>query len=225
MSFITFPNPVPVFPTLAPETWSVHKVPSFTSTSTRAITGRESQCVRAVFPRWEFTLKYGDDSWLRDQTQNIVPNPKLAGDTELEQISGLFLACLGSYGEFYYNDPDDNSRLAATLGKGDGSTTTFLVYYPWGNGPYAAPFMAPVGGLISVDKIYFNGSPISAALYSIDSTNTKIVFVSAPANGTVITIDFHFYFRCRWSDDMQQYSQWALNLWEYKQCKFKSVKP
>ncbi len=45
-----------------------------------------------------------------------------------------------------------------------------------------------------------------------------------PTNADLITADFHFYFRCRFMDDTEEFSQWAKNLWELKTLKFQSVK-
>lgn len=234
MSYIFFPSPTPVFPALPPLAWSVHKKPIMASRVTIAMTGRENQLACCVYPRWSFTLTYGGSSWLRDQTQNIVPEAQLAGLTELQQLSGLFLQCLGSYGEFYYSDPDDNSRYAQPVATADGVTTTFQLYYTWGTGPFSPALSIPVGGVQTLDAIYFNGSPPppytpgpppSGYSWTLDATNTKVVFNTPPPAGTIITADLHFYFRCRWLDDTMDYSQFAQNLWEVKQVQFESVKP
>lgn len=224
MSFTNFPLPVPVFPTLPPLAWSVHKEPSYKSTVTKAISGKETQLIRAVYPRWEFTLTYGEDSWLREQTQNIVPDLRFSGVRELEQLSGLFLQCLGAYGEFYYLDPEDNSRII-NLGTGDGTTTTYQLFYTWGTGPFSPVFTAPVSGVQSIVSVYLDGVLQDPDSYILDSTNTKLVFSVAPTKGQVIIVDFVFYFRCRFLADTENYEQWALNLWENKELKFQSVKP
>lgn len=223
MSFINYPSPTPVFPVLAPLAWSVHKKPLMASRVTAAMSGRENQLACAAYPRWAFTLTYGGDSWLRDQTQNITPGPNAIGQTELEQLSGLYLACLGPYGEFYYSDPDDNSRSNQFVANAN-STTTFPLYYTWGSGPFSPSFTAPVSGIQTLDAVYINDVEQNPLSYSLDSTRTMLVFNVAPAVG-VITADFHFYYRCRFLDDQMEYSQWAQNLWEVKQVQFESVKP
>lgn len=226
MAYIFFPSPTPIFPTLPPLTWSVHKKPLMSSRATKAITGRGNQLACAIYPRWAFTLSYGNgNSWLREQTQNITPWAPLAGFTELEQLTGLFLACLGSYGEFYYNDPDDNSRLSQAVGTGDGSTKSFPLFVSWGNGPFTPSFTMPIGGINVINTVYFNGTPQSSSLYTVDATNTEIVFGTAPGSGVVVTADFSFYFRCRFLEDQLQLSQWEKNLWDVKEVKFESVKP
>lgn len=226
MAFIQFPNPTPIFPVLPPLTWSVHKKPIMASRVSIGASGRECQLACAAYPRWAFILSYGGgNSWLREQTQNSVVYSPLAGYTELEQLTGLFLACLGSYGEFYYVDPDDNSRLSQAVGTGDGATTTFPLYYTWGNGPFTPSLTIPVGGIQTINAVYFNGTVQSAAGYSLDSTKTKVVFTVAPTTGVVITIDFQFFFRCRFLDDTLDLLQFSINRWDVKEVRFESVKP
>jgi uncharacterized protein (TIGR02217 family) len=183
-------------------------------------TGKEIQLATAAYPRWSFILTYG---WLREQTQNIVPDQTMLGFRELEQIAGLFLLCRGTYGEFYFSDPDDNSRLNQWVSWADGATSTFQLYYTWGNGPFA-PMTIPVGGIQSLDAVYFNGVRQSSG-FAMDATNTMLSFASPPAVNTQITADFHFYFRCRFLDDNLSFSQIARNRWETKEVRFESVKP
>lgn len=229
MSFIFYPSPTPVFPVLPPLAWSVHKKPILASRVTIGATGRENQLACAAYPRWAFTLTYGGNSWLREQTQNITPDPTLAGFTELEQLSSLFLACKGAYGEFYYEDPDDNSRLAQAVGFGPLSVSpiSFPLFYTWGTGPFSPSLTLPVGGINTIDTVYDGlGHVINPSFYTLDATRTQLVFPSGTAGiGGNITADFHFYFRCRFLDDHMDYSQFDRNLWEVKEVRFESVKP
>jgi uncharacterized protein (TIGR02217 family) len=224
MSFINYPSPTPLFPALPSQGWSVHKKPIMSSRATTAITGRETKLACCVSPRWAFTVTYGGSAWLRDETQNIVPDPTLAGFAELEQISGLFLACRGAYGEFYYNDPDDNSRTLAPVATAGGAQSSFTLSVPYGNGPFTPSFVMPVGGINTIQGVYANGVLLDPSNYTIDATNTMIVFGPPPTKGTVLTASFSFYFRCRFLDDQQLYSEFAQNLWEAKEIRFESVK-
>jgi uncharacterized protein (TIGR02217 family) len=227
LSFIFYPTPTPVFPVLPPLAWSVHKKYIMASRSTIGATGRENRLACAVYPRWAFTLTYGGNSWLREQTQNITPDPTLAGFTELEQLTSLFLICRGSYGEFYYLDPEDSSRTGEGVAVANGVITTFPLFITWQYTPpgISVPLSTLVSGIQSIDAVYFNGILQSSSLYSVDSTNTQIVFNTPPANGITITADFHFYFRCRFLDDTLTFSQFDRNLWEVKEVRFESVKP
>jgi hypothetical protein len=223
VGYINYPTPTPVFPALPSQAWSVHKKPIMASRVSIGATGRETQLACAAYPRWAFILTYG---WLREQTQNITPDQSLLGFRELEAISGLFLLCRGSYGEFYFDDPDDDSRLADLVtGSADGVSTAFPMYYSWGYGPFVPSLLIPVGGIKTIDAVYFNGSVQSPSIYSLDATRTQLVFTSPPGGGTVITSDFHFYFRCRFLDDHLDFNQFVQNKWEMKELRFESVKP
>lgn len=225
MSFIQYPDTTPVFPVLSPLTWSVFKKPIMASRVTVAISGRETKLACCAYPRWEFTLSYGGgNSWLRDQTQNVIPDPTLAGFTELTQLLGLFVQCQGSYGEFYYVDPDDVSRAGALVAVADGSSTTYQLFVPYGNGPLPTNFVMPAAGIASLDQVYVGNTPTSATL-NVTNIGCFITFGSPPAGGSIITADFQFYYRCRFKDDTLQYTQIAQNLWDVKEVRFESVKP
>jgi hypothetical protein len=131
------------------------KKPIMSSRVAIAATGREVQVAAAAYPRMSFRLSYGDKSWLRERTQNITPWAPLNAYTELEQISGLYLACQGPYGEFYYKDPDDYSRGRTFLGVGDGVNRLFPVSFLWGSRSIHTTD-AFRWGLISVQTVWMN---------------------------------------------------------------------
>ena len=229
MSFIGFPtNPPPIFPALNPLAFPIHKKPTFSAWEHKSVSGAQYQTARQAYPNWEFELQYAEDSWLREQTQNnpiYVPN---SPNVELETISQLFLSCYGSYGEFWYSDPEDNSRSGQFIYTGDGSTTVFRVIRTWGFEPFAR--VEPVGGINIYDPalaVYLDGvsQPYSTFTVTNDLTGTHLNFNSAPALGVTITMDFSYYYRCQWKEDMQQYNQWAYNLWQLRKAEFRSVKP
>jgi hypothetical protein len=99
------------------------------------------------------------------------------------------------------------------------------MYVPWGTGPFNPSLLMPVGGINTMDAVYFNGIVQDPSHYSVDATNTILNFVSPPPGAAIITADYHFYFRCRFLDDHQDYNQFDRNLWEVKEVRFESVKP
>lgn len=226
MAYILFPDPTPLFPFVPTRGWSVFKKIISSSRVTIGATGRECQLATAVFPRWAFTLTYGGDSWLRDETQNIVMDPTLVGFTELQQISSLFLACRGSYGEFFFIDPDDNSRANQFVGFTDGISATYTPVIGWGTGPFTPSFFSPVQGIDTIGAVYFDGVIQPGITFNLDDTRTQISFPTLIGRpGITVTADLSFYYRCRFLEDNQKYSQFAQNLWEAKEIRFESVKP
>lgn len=54
--------------------------------------------------------------------------------------------------------------------------------------------------------------------------NGLITFVAAPAEGAVVTMDFSFYYRCRFLDDQwTDLQEWLYQIWSQTSVKFKSV--
>lgn len=207
--------PIFIYPTLPTLSFSVHWMPTYATIISTHVSGREVASPQQAYPLHEFTLTY---EVLRDQGLNqsiYQPNNPF---TELQQIAGLFLACNGQYGWFYFDYFADDSRSDAPVGTGDGVTTNFVV--PRAFGPFG--FTEPVGGLKSVSAVYFNGVPQSSGSYSINGN--QLVFTSAPGSGVVITADFMFYYLCRFIDDQSDYEQFFYQLYTLKTCKFRSVK-
>lgn len=210
MSFI-YPNPTPVFPNI-PTSFPQSMRPTFNAAMTATtVNGNETRTIRQAFPIWEFEIVL---ERLKDQTQNLTNDGN--GFKEFQAISGLFLACRGRYGRFYYSCPQDFSRSAAQIATGDGTTTQFIVYRNFLN------FKEPVGGIESIQTVYLDGVPILATEYSYNGN--LLTFNSAPANEVVISLDFSFYYLCRFLEDMQSYDQFYNHLWSQGSCRFESAK-
>lgn len=228
MSYIGFPsNPPPLFPTLPVIGFPVQKKPYFATWEHKAVSGQAWQTARQVYPNWDFELQVEDDAWFREQTQNNPIYSANAPYTELEAVSQLFLSCFGAYGEFWYDDQEDDSRTSQYIAPGDGSNTSFRVIRTWGVYPLAR--VEPVGGvnLGSTINAYIGGVLQNSSSYTVtnDLTGSHINFTTPPSYGAVISMDFSFYFRCRFMEDNQQYDQFMMNLWQARKISFRSVKP
>lgn len=218
MADFSFPNPVPIYPDIPGLTFPIGKKPHFKTLEFRAVSGRRVTSPQMILPLWEYDLVY---DFLRDQTQNQTPWQQYAGKQELLKISELFLTCNGKYGQFYFDDLSDNSRYGQALGVGDGVTTVFVAYRNWGYGAFITT--EPVGGINTLETVYYNGVPVPSNQYSF--SGNVITFNPAPPNGQAITIDFHFYYLCQFLDDEHDYSQFMHNLWQFQSCKLMSIHP
>jgi hypothetical protein len=217
MADFTFPNPVPLFPTIPGITFSIHKRPTWATIEFVAVSGRRVSSPQQAYPLWEIELTF---DFLKDETQNIVPYQAFANRHDFTQLSQLFLACAGKYGQFYFNDPTDNSRIGQFLCTGDGVTTSFPVLRTWGfNG---LELLEPVGGVNELLAAYDNGVTIPLPYYTV-SGNT-LVFNTPPASGHTITVDLTFYYLCQFLEDQHDYEQFMYNLWTLRSCKLRSVK-
>ena len=218
MSF-TFPTPTPIFPALF-SGYPSHMKPATAALVTTSVSGVETRSVRQIYPLWDFEVPF---EVLRDQTQNAVVDPYYATYTELQQLCGLFLACRGQYGRFFYSCPEDNSRLGQAIGTGDGIKLEFRALRTIGTGTLA--FTEPVGGINAGAgwKVYYNAVDDSAN-WSVSADLMSFVRISAPTVGAVITADFSFYYFCRFLEDLEDFEQFYHHLWTLKSCKFRSAK-
>lgn len=217
-----FPNPPPVLPTL--NGFSVHKKPTVQANVQEMVLGNELTFAFQAFPLWEFELTY---EVLRTQTENWnASDEDLSGLTEFEQIAAVFAACRGQYGRFYYDDPTDNSRLGQFIANGDGFTTSFRVVRSWGGGNLE--LLEPVGG-VNTNKsfvLYQNGIPQAPGAYgiSVDKTMVNCLGGYIPPPGVTLTMDFYFFYLCRFLEDLADFEEFLSNRWGVKSFKFRSVK-
>jgi uncharacterized protein (TIGR02217 family) len=204
-----------VFPALPGLAWNVTKTPTFQTRIQRAVSGRELRALDYPYPLWQFTLVF---DFLRDSPA--------AGLNELRKLIGFFLLCQGAYATFLYQDPFDNQVTGQSLGTGDSSTTAWQLQRTLGDASLAGGgFTEPVLAPNQVSAIYFNGITQPATSYSVDAATGIVTFVTPPPYGAAITADFTYYFRCRFSDDSYDFTNFMLSLWELKKLTFISVRP
>ena len=215
-------NLLPVLPAAARYGFSIHKKPTFASAVAEAVTGREVTSARQAYPLWEFELTY---EVLRDFTQNQTPDFYFAAFNEYSALLTAFLVGQGQAQDFYYDDLSDDTRVGQIIGHGDEVSVLFPILRTWGVG--TTTFNEPVGG-IDVDStitVYIDGTPLTpAGNWSIDPTQQYVVFVLPPAGCAVISVDFKFFYRCRFLEDVVDFEEILHNLWQLKALKFRSVK-
>ncbi len=143
-----------MFPTLAGQSWSVHKKPTFASIVANHVSGREVRSPNYANPVWQFELTFdGLDGTASGQYGGI-------GANSLQSLMGLFLQCQGQFGSFLFYDPSDYSVSAQAFGTGDGATTAFQLQRTLGgfSEPVTQPFAPVVPALFQVQ-----GSPLAYA--------------------------------------------------------------
>ena len=202
-----------IFPALPGLAWSVTKAPTFQTRIQRAVSGRELRALDYPYPLWQFTLVF---AFLRD-------NPA-AGFDELRTLMGFYLACQGAYGTFLFQDPSDYQVIGQYLGTGDSSVAAFQLQRTMGKaligGGYAEPIAAP--NLITA--VYFDGITQNPSGYNIDPGTGLLTFTTPPGTGLVITVDFSYWFRCRFVDDSYGFENFMYRLWQLKKLTFISVR-
>jgi hypothetical protein len=208
-------GPIPLFPTL-PEGFPLRISPVLDTVIGTTKSLREMRVPLQVYPIWDIELLFEE---LRDQTQNQTVYAPFAGYQEYMELVQTWLMMYGQTGVFAFNCPWDNSRTDQAIGVGDGVTLGFVAYRTWGQGTLAT--LAPVGAINAITAVYFNGSAVSPATYTVQ--RNALVFVDPPAAGVVITMTFSYYYLCRFVEDEQDFEEWSKNRWAVKSLKIRAA--
>jgi uncharacterized protein (TIGR02217 family) len=203
-----------IFPSLPGLAWSVTKTPTFQTRIQRAVSGRELRALDYPYPLWQFTLVF---DLLRD-------NPT-AGYDELRTLIGFFMLCQGAYGTFLFEDPSDYRVTGQQIGIGNASTTVFQLQRAMGATLLGGGFLEPIVAPNVVNAVYLDGITQNPGTYSVDPSTGLMTFSLAPASGLIITADYSYYFRCRFTDDSYAFENFMFQLWQLKKLTFISVRP
>ena len=194
-----------IFPTLAGLGWSVKRTPQWKTRVQEAISGKETRIADWSFPRWQWELAY---DFLRGDPAHA----------EFQALAGFFNQRQGVFDSFLYQDADDNAVTAQQLATGDGATTAFQLIRTFGG--FVEPIIAP--NLVS--NIYLNGVAQSQSSWSVNATTGLVTFTTAPASGVIVSGDFTYYFRCRFTHDSIDFEKFMSQLWQAKKLAFVSLK-
>ena len=203
-----------IFPSLPGLGWSVVKSPRFATRIQRAVNGRELRALDQPNPIWSWTLTY---PLLRDRSDARALSGAGIGYDELRTLAGFFLQQRGALQPFLFDDPTDNAVMGQPLGVGDSSRTDFQLLRTMGG--FAEPVTAPN----TVSAIYFDGILQPAADYIVDAATGLVTFAAPPPAGQIVTADFTYYFRVRFSDDTAEFENFMIQLWQARQIKVQSV--
>lgn len=106
-----------IFPTLRGLSWSVNRMPAFSTLKARHQSGYEVRAALYQYPLWTFKLSY-------DYLPNVAPS---VGETDLNTMLGFFLSRQGAWDPFLFKDPEYYIVEDQRLGTGDGSVTQFAL--------------------------------------------------------------------------------------------------
>lgn len=213
-----YPIPTPILPTL--HTFSVTKTPILATPTYTSVTGIVTRTQTQMFPTWEFRLKY---SGLRTETQNIEKFAQWSPQHEYEQIIGVFLACKGRYGRFFFRDLSDYRRVGQHVGTGDGVVYAYRIIRTLGLGDKT--LYEPVGGvdLREPFTVWWNDVEIDTG-FSVSEDLQSLVFNTPPPPGMVIKTDFCFFYYCRFIEDVEDFEEFVRNVHSVGEFAFVSTK-
>jgi uncharacterized protein (TIGR02217 family) len=146
-------------------------------------------------------------------TSSATPPP-----LELQRLWAFFCAHAGSYAQFSFFDPNDNTVTSQAVATGDGTTRSFQLVRKVGTGNMT--FVEPVRSLNGTPTVTVNGVGTSVTV----GAGGIITFTVAPANGAAIAWSGSFMFLCRFEDDTLSAQQMMTALWSQSGIGFLTVK-
>ncbi len=192
-----------VFPSLSSLSWSVVKMPRWSTKIQTAASGKELRSSFFSYPIYDLILTY---EVLRAK----------ASLQELQTLMGFFNARQGAFDSFLWSDPTDNAVSGQLFGTGDGVKTVFSLCRTYGTNIEPVMNVAGTLGISGTAPIiYLNGTPTIA--YSINSTG-DVTFSAAPGVGVSITWTGSYYYRCRFVKDSLEFENFMYQLWSLKKC-------
>ena len=212
---------LPVFPSLPGLTFPVLKASGFNTIVQDASNLMDTRIPQTRNPRWNWELTF---DVLRDSTT----------PSEYRQLQGFILALQGQAGDFLYDDPTDDSVGPALISSVPNTAAELQVVND-GAGNYYSPIQRNFGGQFLEDitdlngsiAVYANGTlatvGTTAGKYEIGGPGLAIPGASfygmylawgaSTPPATPVTAQFNFYFRCRMSEDTQDFEQFVSNMW------------
>ncbi len=201
---------IPFFPTL-PGAGFPSRSPVWKTSVQEAVSGKDYGVSFWAYPRYRWQLPL---NLLREAY----------GQTEWIQMVALINECSGRGTPFHFQDSDDCSVTAQSLGVGDGTTTVFLFVRMLGSFVEPIQDVTPASVHVSV-----NGAVQAANAYVLKTDPNfgltyAVQFNTAPLAGAAITANFTFNWACRFDDDEQLFQKTMSGRWKHQKIAFTSIK-
>ena len=199
-----------IFPLLPGLAWNLTKSPMFNTKVMTSINGQELRASFQAAPKYSISLGY---EFLRQR----------GGKTELEQLESFFYERRGAFDSFLLLLPDDNQFNCSFVG--DGSTTTYQIYkklftsiVPVTNTkPFSTAVDISMWGQNTSQLMWGTASNLMWPSNSMTLSNNGVLTLATPLEaGKTLTVTGTYYYRCRFKEDEQQYTNFMAKLWEAK---------
>lgn len=177
--------------------------PVFSTNIMTSISGRELRARHYAVPRYEFSLQI---PILRESKK------------ELQKIENFFLDRFGSFDSFLFKAPLDNEFESEFVG--DGVTTIFQLY------KQTSEQKIPITNVEAFGKVLMWNQNAQVLMW--DANDQKLMWSNATYNiskdgvvtmseplaiGQRILFKGTFYYRCRFSEDSQEFTLFSYKLW------------
>ncbi|MCE6006342.1 DUF2460 domain-containing protein [Acinetobacter soli] len=195
-----------LFPELPGLEWDLTKTPMFNTKIMQSVNGRELRASYQAVPKYQISMSF---AFLRESK----------GRKELQQLEGFFLERRGSFDSFLFKMPEDN-KFQCTF-TGDGVQTSFQLYKQINTTQIPLQHTQPEQSEDQLmwdevaSQLMWSDPDDQMWLLQFGITNNGLLQIPIPlAAGESITITGTYYYRCRFADDEQQYTNFMSKLWK-----------
>jgi len=195
-----------LFPELPGLEWDLTKTPMFNTKIMQSVNGRELRASYQAVPKYQISMSF---AFLRESK----------GRNELQQLEGFFLERRGSFDSFLFKMPEDNEFQCTFVG--DGVQTSFQLYKQINTTQIplqhtqAEQSEDPLMWSENASKPMWSDPESQMWLLQFGITTNGLLQMPIPlAAGESITITGTYYYRCRFADDEQQYTNFMSKLWK-----------
>ncbi|WP_179998022.1 DUF2460 domain-containing protein [Acinetobacter sp. YH12239] len=201
-----------LFPELPGLEWELSKTPIFNTKIMTSVNGRELRASYQAVPKYEISMSF---AFLRENN----------GRNELQQLESFFLERRGAFDSFLFKMPDDY-EFNCTF-QGDGTTTSYQLYKQMHTSVIPLAH-TKAETIFDVDPTFWNEndnqqfwSDNDDDLFWDDTTaiiskDGKITLSKPIDGGIKFAVDGTYYYRCRFADDEQQFTNFMHKLWNAK---------
>ncbi|MGQ1193685.1 DUF2460 domain-containing protein [Acinetobacter baumannii] len=195
-----------LFPELPGLDWDLTKTPMFNTKIMQSVNGRELRASYQAVPKYQISMSF---AFLRESK----------GRKELQQLEGFFLERRGSFDSFLFKMPEDHEFQCTFIG--DGVQTSFQLYKQINTTQIplqhtqAEQSEDPLMWSENASKLMWSDPESQMWLLQFGITTNGLLQMPIPlAAGESITISGTYYYRCRFADDEQQYTNFMSKLWK-----------
>ncbi|MEC5496664.1 DUF2460 domain-containing protein [Acinetobacter baumannii] len=195
-----------LFPELPGLDWDLTKTPMFNTKIMQSVNGRELRASYQAVPKYQISMSF---AFLRESK----------GRKELQQLEGFFLERRGSFDSFLFKMPEDHEFQCTFIG--DGVQTSFQLYKQINTTQIPLQHTQveqsedPLMWDEVASKPMWSDPDDQMWLLQFGITTNGLLQMPIPlAAGESITISGTYYYRCRFADDEQQYTNFMSKLWK-----------
>lgn len=192
-------EPLPILPRLRGQAYPDKKRPDY-----HTIIKQSPSAIAKTYESWHYSR------WYIELTYEFMAGN--AQGSDYRKLLDFFVARRGSLSDFWYQDPEDNSIEDELIGTGDGAQRSYQICRTY------CGYQEPIFGLNADYPLKLTVAKVlqSPDKFTVSNTGLLTFKTVTPPKGAEIRASFHFFYRCRFIEDMAEFEQFAAKLWTLK---------